>query len=93
MSDVISIDLWREENSPHNAGMAKCLVCGHREVTVAPTGVVFMECSECHCERKVYELPVEREGKHWYCQCGNAHFLITPDGVYCPNCGDWQRGF
>jgi hypothetical protein len=73
MTETISIAEFQQEKSPHNTGRSRCLACGHEQISVAPTGVVWMQCSAC--------------------LCGCQFFHITPDGVYCPNCGEWQRGF
>jgi predicted RNA-binding Zn-ribbon protein involved in translation (DUF1610 family) len=91
--NLINLDRWKEENSPHATGKATCLACGHEWVAVAPTGTVFLECPGCRTDRGVFRFPHERPGKHWACPCGFQAFYITPEGVYCPNCGEWQSGF
>jgi predicted RNA-binding Zn-ribbon protein involved in translation (DUF1610 family) len=91
--EIINLESWKEENAPHNQGKARCMACGHEEETVAPTGVVWMECSACHAMKKLFIHDCQRYGKEWTCNCGNDLFRITPEGVYCPNCGDWQTDF
>jgi hypothetical protein len=93
MPAVISLAGWKAENSPHLSGKAHCMACGHEGVSVAPVGTVWMECPACHGEKSLFTHGVEYPGKHWACACGNQFFHITPEGVYCPNCGDWQVGF
>jgi len=89
MEKVINLN----EKRPHMQGETVCLGCGHKSRAVAPIGTVFMECSNCGTMKEVFKYPVEREGLHWKCNCGNELFKMTPDGIYCPNCGAWQKGF
>lgn len=92
MSEIVDISALRAD--PHNTGKARCMACGHEEIAVAPVGVVWMECSECHAMKSLFIGPCEIEGAaHWTCNCGNDLFHATPEGFYCPNCGEWQRGF
>lgn len=82
-----------EGNDPHMEGKARCLACGHEWHAVAPTGMVWMECPSCSLIRGRFVAQVERKGPHWHCHCGNELFCVTPDGIYCPNCGDWHFPF
>jgi len=88
-AEIISLD----DLKPHMSGEARCLLCGHKWVSVSPTGTIWLECSECHTMKGTYIYPAIRDGAHWTCNCGNDLFYATPDGFYCPNCGEWQRGF
>ncbi len=81
------------EVETYSTGKAKCLACKHEWVAVAPVGVTWMECPECTLERGRFFAQHVREGEHWQCNCGNDLFYVSPDGVYCPNCGEWQNGF
>ena len=85
---VVSLDDFR----PHVTGAAGCFGCGHKWQVVAPVGVTELECPACRTMkgRTAYEC-VRADEKHWTCACGCALFSVTPRGVYCPNCGDWQR--
>jgi len=84
----------REENSPHVAGEAKCMDCGHRWVAVAPTAIELLECPSCELVRGRFIHPYERhEVEHWTCGCGCDLFHVTPSGLYCPGCGADQAGF
>lgn len=79
-----------EDNSPHMAGPAVCLACGHKWTAVSPSGVTILECPSCHLEKGVYEGLAQVDGPHWACGCGNQFFLISPQGIYCPLCGVYQ---
>ena len=89
MGEVISID----SRAPHLEGKAKCLVCGHEWHAVAPVGVDSLECSECHAMRGYFVGDIVRGSARWQCNCGGVLFVITPEGTYCPRCGERQRGF
>ena len=90
---VIDLQAARQEREPHSAGKARCLACKHEWVAVAPIGVTWMECPSCTLERGRFIAQHERDGEHWNCNCGCDLFYATPDGFYCPNCGEWQHGF
>ena len=90
---VISLLKEREERTPHSSGKARCLACKHEWMAVAPTGVTWMECPSCSLERGRFVAQHERDGLHWHCHCGNNLFWVMESGYYCPNCGDWQKGF
>lgn len=70
-------------------GPAKCLCCQGKWMAIIPIPIPsFMECPFCGCEKGVMEYPVYRFGvPHWTCECGNDLFHVTPDSIYCPNCG------
>jgi Zn finger protein HypA/HybF involved in hydrogenase expression len=86
---VINLD----DKRPHLSGPAKCMSCNHEWQAVAPIGTEWLECPECHLEKGRLAYPVQRYGLEWKCHCGNDLFRMTPDGCYCPNCGEWQKGF
>lgn len=92
MAEIIGIDSLKP--GEHNSGKARCMACRHEHVAVAPVGVVWMECPECHAMKALFIGACERQGEaHWTCNCGNDLFHATPEGFYCPNCGEWQKGF
>lgn len=94
MSERAKIVALPEREDPHNCGTSRCMACGHEDVTVAPVGVVWMECSACHAQKALFVGACEQQGAaHWTCACGNDLFHVTPEGLYCPNCGAWQQGF
>ena len=92
-AELITLSKVRENRVPHSSGKARCLACKHEWVAVAPTGVTWMECPACSLERGRFVAQHEREEPHWMCNCGNNLFYVVKDGYYCPNCGEWQRGF
>lgn len=94
MAEIIQfVKSEAEDETPHLSGEAVCMLCGHEWVAVVPVGTVWLECSECHSMKGHLKYAVQRDGNEWCCGCGNGLFRVTPDGYYCPNCGEWQRGF
>jgi hypothetical protein len=91
MGDVLSFARPVEEVI-HRSGAAHCLHCRHEWVAVAPVGIVYVECPECHCDKGVFTgvtlPPVGTE--HFVCGCGNGLFSVTRDYVLCANCGSWK---
>ena len=92
MNNIVDLAQARQERTPHVSGPARCLACKHEWVAVAPTGVTWMECPSCSLIRGRFVFPHQRDGLVWKCFCENDLFHVTPDGVYCPNCGQWQYG-
>lgn len=91
---VIDLQKVREERQPHSTGTAICLDCRHEWEAVAPDNVLWLECPSCKLVRGRFKYQHEiAEGLEWRCNCGNDLFRVTPDGYYCPNCGEWQTGF
>lgn len=90
---VIDLQAEKEAREPHSEGKARCLACKHEWVAVAPVGTIWLECPACTLERGRFIAQHQREGDHWHCNCGCDLFYATPDGIYCPNCAEWQRGF
>ena len=92
---LVSLAKWQEEHTPTLQGSAICLSCRHRWRAVMPleAGVVWIECPQCLLMRGRFINPVERDGLHWTCNCGNDLFYAMEHGMYCPNCGSWQKGF
>lgn len=93
MVNIIDFTAARLEREPHSTGLAVCLDCKHEWQAVAPAEVMWLECPACGLERGRFKHHHEREDMHWECACGNDLFSITPEGVYCPNCGAWQEPF
>jgi Zn finger protein HypA/HybF involved in hydrogenase expression len=97
MADVIILDgvrRKRQEDAPHLQGPAKCVQCDHKWEGVAPVGVITLQCPSCFSNKGVFTQFVEYKEPHWQCDCGNQFFAIGQDrGVYCPHCGDIQKGF
>jgi predicted RNA-binding Zn-ribbon protein involved in translation (DUF1610 family) len=90
---AISLQEYRDEHTPHLAGEAKCIACGHEWVSVCPVGVAFFECPKCGVHKGCMKYETVRDDPIWTCSCGNNYFTMTQHGMYCPACGDWQVGF
>lgn len=93
MGDVVGLRRPEkvEETEPHLAGVAKCLACAHEWSAVAPVPCNFLECPACGCVKGAFKYEILRGPDHWVCPCENSLFVITSEGTYCPNCGDWQK--
>lgn len=88
MTEVVSLQQHREENSPHASGWATCLACKHRWVAVAPVGMIGFDCPSCGLAKGTFEgLCVPQNAYTWHCNCGSELFNLTPDGAFCINCG------
>ena len=82
------------DETPHLQGSAVCLGCRHRWQAVAPVGTFEFECPSCHTNMgRILNEVVRQKEPVWTCHCGNQYFLATDQGMYCPNCGTWQKGF
>jgi hypothetical protein len=86
MNNIISLSDRRP--GKFVSGMAICLSCRNVWAASAPAGTQFLECPNCETIKGVFKFPIEHEGEHWQCLCGNWYFLITPKRIYCPNCGE-----
>lgn len=94
MDKVIDLEAIKEARAPHLEGKARCLDCKHEWTAVAPAGTEWLECPECHGKKGRFIYHFEPEPfVQWQCNCGNDLFYVTPDGCFCPNCGEWQTGF
>lgn len=85
---VIDFSAKKAEREPHLSGAARCLVCEHAWIAVSPIGTTWLTCPECNATLGRYVNPVIEEGPHWHCVCGNELFFVTPQGSYCPVCGE-----
>ncbi len=92
MSNIIDFQT-REQRSPHSSGKARCLACAHVWIAVSPIGTIWMECPACKLMKGRYVFEHQWDRPHWTCNCGCDLFSVTPEGFYCPNCGEWQKGF
>lgn len=95
MADVIPfkprvVPVDDEQEVPHMTGTAVCLDCKHEWVAVSPLDTKWLECPSCTLVRGRYKYFTERGSAHWNCPCGNDLFHVTPEYVYCPNCGQDQ---
>lgn len=91
--NILNLLKYKEENTPHTSGKVKCLNCEYEWVAVAPTGKLWLKCPKCKIEKGTWVSPVERDEPHWQCKCGNWLFYVTSRGIYCPSCGNYQKGF
>lgn len=92
MSGVI--DIASRRSRPTLEGPARCLSCRHDWIAVAPTGTVALDCPACGLNKGQFiHLAVREDRLHWRCACSNDLFHVTPDGYYCPVCGEWAKGF
>lgn len=88
MGDVI--DLGARRATATMEGSARCLACKHDWIAVAPAGTASLECPSCGLSTgRFVHLAVRNDRYHWLCACGNDLFHLTPEGSYCPVCGDW----
>jgi len=80
------------ERGPHLAGEAFCTQCEHEFVAVAPVGTIHLTCPECGTDKALLRYPCEPTVA-WACGCGCHIFMLSPGGVICYNCGDYQYGW
>jgi Zn finger protein HypA/HybF involved in hydrogenase expression len=81
-----------DDATPHATGQAICLHCQHSWVAIAPVGTIDLECPECKLPKGAFNyacVPPD-DVKVWECHCGNQLFYITPEGHWCPNCGNYN---
>ena len=87
------VNLFPAKEDPHLTGTAICTACRHEWQTVAPVGVVELECPSCGSMRGLLKHPCGAgEGDRlWRCNCGSELFYIVNDEVRCRECGLAQR--
>jgi rubrerythrin len=78
---------------PYASGNAFCMSCDYNWAAVAPVGTVWLECPSCKAEKGRFKFPMALPEKTlvYTCNCGNQLFNMTPEGHFCPNCGEWRR--
>lgn len=93
MAEIVSLAKFKEENSPHWAGAAKCVSCKHEWVAVAPLGTEWIECPECGLERghAYHAFGAEAGDSLFQCNCGcealTAYYRAGRFRFQCMNCG------
>lgn len=92
-SKIIDFKTEKLNREPSISGKAFCIVCNHNWSAVAPTGTIWLECPECHSNKGLFKFSCQRQTSHWTCGCKNDLFHISPEGIYCPNCGEFQDGY
>ncbi len=88
MGDVVK---FPEKKDPHGMGDAVCSSCRHEWVAVAPVGTTQLECPACHTLKGRFKYPFAppEDTLIWECRCGGTQFfLISPNIMFCPNCGE-----
>lgn len=93
MGDVVPLFGTPEDQGvPTMTGEAFCILCDKEWVATAPVGTVWLECPDCHVQKGLFAFPaMPPEGTYVReCDCGNQLFILTPDGHFCPNCGQYQ---
>jgi hypothetical protein len=81
-AEVIDFNAYK----PHMEGPALCLACKHKWQAVSPLGVFNFECPSCQSFKGTYEGMVHKYPA-WECSCGCRYFGITPEQLFCINCG------
>jgi len=79
--------------SNYTEGVVICLDCKHEWEVVASLRTKWLKCPSCGLIRGRFKYPYSRDGEEWVCDCGNDLFHMKPEGIYCPNCGVWQKGW
>ena len=87
MNDKIVPIKGKKELPQFLVNRAKCLTCKHEWTASAPVGTVWLQCPVCSFLMGRFIGPVQEDGNHWHCSCGNDLFHIKPEHVYCPVCG------
>ena len=69
-----------------------CFACGaiYEKPTLTPTE--WGPCPSCGLKALATHTPAQPMSPALHCDCGNALFNVTPDGVFCPRCGEYQQG-
>ena len=88
MSNVVAFPKKPPQERTYS-GPAFCLACKHEWEAEAPEGVVSLECPSCGTMKGLYryEHAPHKDTALWTCKCDNQLFLVTPQGIFCPNCG------
>lgn len=94
-ANVVQLDRERENRTPHLAGRARCIACGHMWAAVAPVGTWQLECPTCKTLRGVWFAPcIGSEGEpFWACHCGCDVFVLTQRSLICTACGERKTGW
>lgn len=93
----MSILEFKAKAEPNVQGPAKCMQCSHEWVGVVTVDALhdeegWLTCPGCSLRRGRFVNPFAPAigTKMWQCGCKGMLFNITPDGIFCPNCGVYQ---
>jgi len=92
MDNIVKFERPTKNNdSKFGTGKAYCLSCKDEWISVVELPLDYsLECPSCHTNKVTLKYPfvpdIYRE-----CNCDNSLFYITPAGIFCPNCGDFQN--
>ena len=89
MSKIVQLNEFKKYNDQWVCGHAVCLDCKKEWVAVS-NGAIWLECPGCGLIRGRFKYQFERDGHELICGCGNDLFYCKLEGIYCPNCGEWQ---
>lgn len=89
----MSILQFKQRETPHMAGNALCIQCGHRWAAAAPVGTESLECPACHTDKGAFVgmCAPEADTEIRECACGNQLFFLTRQGHMCAKCGTYQE--
>lgn len=77
-----------EKIEEHLTGLARCAVCKHEHIAVAPSGVDWMECPNCGLQKSRYVYDTVPDEDVYVCECGCDVFRITASNdTFCIHCG------
>lgn len=83
---IISMQEYKDSKEPHIEGPATCLECDHKWHTVAPAGVVQLECPECSLFKGIF-ISIVLPDMAYTCPCGCILFCMSVTGALCIICG------
>lgn len=89
---VIQLSDHRKET--HTTGVAICIDCRHEwDAVISHKDMPedgYLECPSCHTHKGRFKYKFWLNIPHWICKCGNDLMCVTPEYIYCPNCGHKQ---
>jgi hypothetical protein len=73
-------------------GPARCIACKREWHAVVPftNRRLPMECPTCGQMKGTLVGAYVPDGPVWQCGCGNDLVNVLPDGIFCPNCGEFE---
>lgn len=78
------------DNIPWVTNKAMCLACGYEWSAVAEAGVDVLKCPNCGLKKGYMESDFAPNCEILECNCGCQLFLVTRNGIFCPNCGEQE---